>query len=140
MILCCGLDMDLTAKRHYAVRETDAVDHRHPVDFIEPVDDREGDTARLAGALGRLLRWLISGGSLNAIGARVLVLVWMLRPDLIDHQSLASIAKRAKVTRAAANAWACELRDIYGLRSPHGRPDSHREGARRRATAQHREA
>jgi hypothetical protein len=129
--------MDLTPKRHYAVRESDAVDSRHPVDELEPLPDDESDAARLAGALGRLLRWLLSGEKLPLIGARVLVLVWMLRPDLIAHQSLAGIARRAGVTRAAANAWACDLRDVYGLRSPHGRPDGHREGSRKRAIAHH---
>jgi hypothetical protein len=33
--------MDQTAKRHYEVRETDAVDYRHPVDELEPLPEEE---------------------------------------------------------------------------------------------------
>lgn len=121
--------MDLTPQRHYTIRETDAVDTRHPVEEIEPQPERQDEAARLGAALGRLLRWIIEPGALPLVGARAMTLVWLLRPDLLVDKSLAGIARQAGVTRACINAWSVQIRDLYGVRSPYGRSDDHRREA-----------
>lgn len=67
---------------------------------------------------GRLLRWLRHAGSLSALGSRLKLVLYQIRPDWIDGATLRAIGKPKNYTRQAVNKLVNELREtMAGLKS-----------------------
>jgi hypothetical protein len=87
-------------------------------------DARDGftqpDFALLAETLNRLFAYLLHGRANRhidrTIGRRVIAMIWVIRPDLINGTpSLAKIAKRIGVTRAGLSKQAAQFTRAFGL-------------------------
>ena len=109
---------------HFKIREGDAIDDRHPVDHIEPI---ETETSKAAGAMMRLLFWFNKSTVPSHIGARVLVLSVALG---IDDRTWASIANECGVTREAVRLMAKEVEDEFNLRSCNARQKARKPKAK----------
>ncbi len=70
----------------------------------------------LAFALGRLLCWMLDGGSLAKIGQRVEIVAAKLRPDLIEGKTLAEIARRRGHGRTQAAKLGRKFSRTFGIR------------------------
>lgn len=86
--------------------------------------------AELAHALGRLLVWILDGGTLVRMGERALICAYKLRPDLIGGATLASIAKRRGLLRSYANKMSRQFTRTFGIRglNGHAQPNPSRSG------------
>jgi len=121
---------------HCQLRETDAIDDRHPVDFIEPIEPSEPPGAEIIRAI---VHWLSSQKTTDFdltpshMGARVMVLRVALG---FDSQSWADIGRRCDISREGVRLMAKELERNFGLRAVNARSDSAR-AASRRARNQH---
>ena len=111
--------------RTYQIREDDAIDDRHPVEHIEPV---ESETSEAAHAIMRLVFWFNKSTVPSHVGARVLVLSVALG---IDDRTWADIARECDVTREAIRLMAKELENEFNLRSCNARTDSTRRACKR---------
>lgn len=111
--------------RTYQIREDDAIDDRHPVEHIEPV---ESETSEAAHAMMRLVFWFNKSTVPAHVGARVLVLSVALG---IDDRTWADIARECDVTREAIRLMAKELENEFNLRSCNARTDSTRRACKR---------
>lgn len=75
----------------------------------------------LSHALGRLLVWMIDGQRLTRIGERVLIVAYMLRPDLIGGATLEQIAARRGHGRSGAHNLARRFMRTFGVKSINGK-------------------
>ncbi|MEO0797438.1 MAG: hypothetical protein AAFX93_19980 [Verrucomicrobiota bacterium] len=90
-----------------------------PVDHIEPKNEPEREAAAV---VSRLIYWLLSGGSLVSIGARVILLGINLGLEVPGFKNFSDIARRSKLTRAAIQEADEELREMFGVRNINHRP------------------
>lgn len=68
----------------------------------------------LSGRLfGPVLEWLRRGDRVSELGERIMVLFYVLRPDLIGESTLATLGKLSNKTRQAKDKLANCLRDTY---------------------------
>jgi len=81
----------------------------------------------LAHALGRLLAWLLEGKKLPAIGFRVMILAYKIRPDLIGGATLDQIASMRGYGRSAAHNLSRQLEQTFGARGINDRSVSVRK-------------
>jgi len=100
----------------------------HPVDEIEPAP--ESDMVMLADSLGRLIEFICRSGQPGTVGRRMLVVAYLLRPDLVGCRSLAALARGLGMTRAGADKICSEFRDTFGIRSNAMRDERTRERCR----------
>lgn len=75
----------------------------------------------LAYAMGRLLVWMLDGQRLTKIGERVLIVSYMLRPDLIGGATLEEIAARRGHGRSGAHNLARRFMRTFGVKSINGK-------------------
>ena len=106
---------------HYQIRETDAIDTRHPVDFIEPIEQQP---SREAEALLKIIIWMTKVDIPTHIAARVKTLSVSLGAD---SSTWADIARECDVTREAVRLMSKDLEEMFGLRSCNARSDATRE-------------
>ena len=112
---------------HYQIRETDAIDTRHPVDFIEPESDARMGFAE---AQCRLIVWLMTNGDPQKMGARVMVLATALQLTK-DTVNDSDIAKACGVSRSAVSLMCIELEQQFGIKSYNLRPEGTRARCRK---------
>ena len=105
---------------HYPIRESDAIDDRHPVEHIEPEECPRSKTAE---ALMRIMFWFNRSTIPSHIGARVMVLSVALG---IDDSTWADIARECGITREAVRLMAKEIEDEFNLRTANARTDTTR--------------
>ena len=86
---------------------------RHPVDFIEPLPPSQYEM--IFEKFGRLLMWLIAGKSTEQIGTRVLISIFLMRPDLAPAGSLAEIGRQVGIGRAGVDKLANQFRDNFTI-------------------------
>lgn len=99
----------------------EGVTHESPRDLLEQAEVIPEPThAELAHALGRLLVWILDGGTLVRMGERALITAYKLRPDLIGGATLASIAKRRGLLRSYANKMSRQFTRTFGIRGING--------------------
>jgi hypothetical protein len=68
----------------------------------------------LSGRLfGPVLEWLRRGDRTSELGERIMVLFYVLRPDLIGESTLATLGRISNKTRQAKDKLANCLRDTY---------------------------
>lgn len=58
--------------------------------------DPDSDLANLAPPLGRLLGWLSEGKTCEQAGLRVKAILFVVRPDFLERQSLGRMSKTSK--------------------------------------------
>lgn len=101
------------------------MDHRHPVDFIEPI---ESSTSREAEALLHVLLWVNKVDTPSHIAARVKTLLVSLGAD---DSTWVKIAEDCEITREAVRLMSKELEQQFGLRSCNARTDQARASCKR---------
>lgn len=111
----------------YQIREDDAIDDRHPVEHIEPVEDLQ---TKFAEAQCRLVVWMMSDGTPDRIAARVLILATALNLT-INTTTESDIARTCGITRSAVSLMAIELDQQFGIKSYNLRPEGSRERCRK---------
>jgi len=112
--------------RTVPIRETDALDYRHPVDYIEPEIQERSEQAD---ALLAVVFWMMRTGTTAKVqvpahmGARV----WVLAVALgVESLSWAEIGRRCGLSREGVRLMAKELENEFGLRSINARTDQAR--------------
>lgn len=96
--------------------------HEDPRKLLERAEQiAEPTHEELAFALGRLLVWLLDGDRLTKIGERVLIVAYMLRPDLIGGATLEQIAARRGHGRSSAHNLARRFTRTFGVKSINGK-------------------
>jgi hypothetical protein len=121
--------------KHYATGADaeftrDQVDHRHPVDFIEPELNREQLLSHVAEMFGSVLHWASQAKSLVQMGQRMYVMLYVLRPALIEGMTLANIGKQNAVTRQAVDKLITDFRLTFGVTGRTMRSDETRRRCR----------
>lgn len=105
------------------------------LDEIDGCDAREWSRAealeRLTDTMAPVFDWIFSEG-LASGGMRSIVMIYCVRPDLIDGATEATIARQFGVTRQAIGKLVSEFRDRFGLRVPTMRSEETRERCRKR--------
>jgi hypothetical protein len=80
---------------------------------------------------GPVLEWLRRGDRVSELGERIMVLFYILRPDLIGESTLASLGNLSNKTRQAKDKLANCLRDTYcGIKARSMRGDLTRSRCR----------
>jgi hypothetical protein len=62
---------------------------------------------------GPVLEWIRCGNRISELGERIMMLIYVLRPDLVDGNTLAELGKITNKTRQAKDKLANCLRDTY---------------------------
>lgn len=106
----------------YQLRESDAIDRRHPVDHIEPIED---ERTKFADAQCRLVVWLMTSATPASMAARVMVLATALNLT-VGTVTEADIASACGITRSAVSLISIELEDQFGIKSYNLRPEGNR--------------
>jgi len=70
-------------------------DHRHPVDFIEPLPGADDSIQRICGVLGRTFGWVAEGRTIEQKGLRASIVLFCVRADLIGADSLEELGALA---------------------------------------------
>ena len=107
---------------HYEINENDAPIHMHPVDTMEPLKDERRD---LSEVLVRVVAWLITGGKLNHIAARNMILATALQIGQ-DSQSYQDIAVITGLTRSGVQLMAKEFEGQFGIKTYNSRNERNR--------------
>ncbi len=63
-------------------------EHRHPVDFLEPLPNDEGDVQRICEVLSRTFGWVAEGSTVEQKGLRASIVLYCIRADLIGATTL----------------------------------------------------
>ena len=69
-------------------------DHRHPVDFLEPVPSASESVRRTCEVLSRTFGWVAEGGTVEQRGLRATVVLYCVRADLLGTSTLEEIGAR----------------------------------------------
>jgi hypothetical protein len=81
--------------------------------FIAAHPNANGDFALSGRLFGPVLEWLRRGHRGSELGERIMVLFYVLRPDLISNSTLASLGRISNKTRQAKDKLANCLRDHF---------------------------
>jgi hypothetical protein len=101
---------------------------RHPMEDIEPDEDRPGDMRRAAELFHRVLLWMSGGKSLVEAGQRLNVAIYILCPDIIGAQTLEKIGAKSSHTRQNIDKLVMDFRDTFrGQRNHLMKSDKARE-------------
>lgn len=96
-------------------------------DYPDEGDPEPGDShdyALMANAIARLFGGLVDGdvakGFDQTVGRRVIAMIWVVNPELFamdEAPSLAQLAARLGISRAALSAYAAQFSRQFGLRN-----------------------
>lgn len=87
----------------------------HPVDDLEPsVSDR--DLQAVGFALAKILVWCAEAKTIVALGQRFWVFLYIVRPDLINGQTLEQFGSFNNVTRQAMDKLVQQFQDNVGMK------------------------
>lgn len=124
MRTAAGFNEELGPENHHGdPLDTRTVDFDYP-DGGEPEPAAGPDYAALANAISRIFGGLVDGEMGQdfdrTVGRRVIALVWVVNPTLFamdEDPSLAHIASRLGISRAALSAYAAKFSREFGLRN-----------------------
>lgn len=68
---------------------------RHPVDFIEPLPNREASLHLTCEVLSRIFGWISQGSTLEQKGLRASVVLYCVRVDLLGRGNLEELSSEA---------------------------------------------
>jgi hypothetical protein len=92
----------MNAIEHNPIEDTlQHAEHRHPVDFLEPLPSGDESIRRTCEVLSRTFMWVADAGDLEQIGLRATVVLYCVRADLIGGATLEDIGFQAGCTRQA---------------------------------------
>lgn len=95
----------------------EGVTHESPSDILERAEAiPEASHEELAHALGRILAWQLEGRTLAAIGERVMVVAYKLRPDLIRGATIRQIASMRRVKKSFIHKLCTQFTRIFAVR------------------------
>jgi hypothetical protein len=106
---------------------TDNIETRHPVDYIEPELSADEAKRLVAEWFGRVLVWASQASSLVQMGQRLYVILYVLKPALIEGMTLEAIGAQNQVTRQAIDKLVTDFRDTFGVKSHVMRPEQTRK-------------
>ncbi len=104
---------------------------RHPVEDMEPELSANEQLAELGEAFQRVLAWAAESGSIVQMGQRMYVMLYILRPALIEGMTLERIGAQSQVTRAAIDKLVVDFRDTFHVRSRPMKSEETRKRCRR---------
>lgn len=87
----------------------------HPVDDMEPESDSE-DLQAVGRALSKVLVWSAEAKSIVALGQRLWVFLYVVRPDLIEGQTLDQFGSQSNKTRQAVDKVVQEFQDNFNIK------------------------
>jgi hypothetical protein len=90
-----------------------SVDKRAARIFIKANAGANGAMELTGRLFGPVLEWLRRGDRVSELGERIMVLFYVLRPDLIGESTLAALGSVSNKTRQAKDKLANCLRDTY---------------------------
>jgi len=79
-----------------------------------PVKEEPDEIQQLADGLGRILAYLTQTRTLNGMGKRCWAMAYVLRPDLLDGQTLEDIGRQNGVTKQSIEHYVREFRMTFG--------------------------
>jgi hypothetical protein len=92
--------------------------------FLSATSGLNGAMALSGKMYGRVLEWLRRGDRISELGERIMILFYVLRPDLIEGSTLAQLGAISNKTRQAKDKLTNCLRDTYdGLKARTMRAD-----------------
>jgi len=87
----------------------------HPQDDIEPIPESE-DIEAVGRALSKILVWASEAKSIVALGQRLWVFLYVVRPDLIEGQTLDQFGSQSNQTRQAVDKVVQEFQDNFNIK------------------------
>ena len=119
--------------------DADAVDSRHPGDFIDGDFDNNGPSQRelLAEAVRGIIEFLLAGNGPNSGNVRLQCLALHLGVPMSDIDSYSDIARASNSTRSAVQYTGKRIEQEFGLRWNGSRTNSTRDKAALNAYRQH---
>ena len=119
--------------------DADAIDSRHPGDFIDGDFDNNGPSQRelLAEALRGVIEFLLAGNGPNSGNVRLQCLALHLGVPMSDIDSYSDIARASNSTRSAVQYTGRRIEQEFGLRWNGSRTDTTRDKAALSAYRQH---
>ena len=66
-------------------------DHRHPVDFLEPLPSAEDGIQRICEVLSRTFGWVAEASTVEQKGLRASVVLYCVRADLLGAATLGEL-------------------------------------------------
>lgn len=98
-----------------------AIETKNPRGIMEDEEVQREKTIQAAAmeqagfAMGRVLIWILSAGALESVGLRAYVVVYKLRPDLINGMTLDEIAGLRGVGRSFTHKLAKDFTDTFAI-------------------------
>lgn len=83
--------------------------------FAEPLDPRQEARFLALEVICRLFIWMAEGASLEERGVRATVVLYCIRPDLINEATLEEIGHTAGRSRQAVHQLAGSFRETVGM-------------------------
>jgi hypothetical protein len=119
--------------------DADAIDSRHPGDFIDGAHDNDGPSQRelLAEAVRGIIEFLLAGIGDKGGNVRLRTLALHLGVPMADIDSYSDIAKASNSTRSAVQYTGKRIESEFGLRWCGARTDTTRDKAALSAYRQH---
>lgn len=87
----------------------------HPVDEIEPTPE-ETDLESVGRSLAKILVWCAESKSIVGLGQRLWVFLYVVRPDLIEGQTLDQFGALDNKTRQAVDKVVQEFQDNFNTK------------------------
>lgn len=104
------------------------IDHSTPRDILEESEELpEASHDELATVVGRILAWILEGGTLGTVGLRAYILAHKIRPDLIGGMSLDKMAAKLGHGRSSAHKLSKDLSAVFGIRGINDRSETARQ-------------
>ena len=111
---------------------------RHPVEDIEPEPTRSDEIAAAAELLQRVMAWAADARSIVQMGQRMYVMLYVLRPSLIEAMTLEQIGEQSQVTRQAIDKLVISFRDTFDIQSRPMKSNNTRNRCRQAQLNRHR--
>lgn len=122
--------MNNTNGFHDPADSNEASYEAHPQDILEPIEDDPSavwiDFKAFGNVQARIYAWRSLAQDVVGWGYRGWVEVYVMRPDLIQGQTLEMFGDETSVTRQAINKLVLEFRSLTGMRGRNMRSDETR--------------
>lgn len=89
-------------------------DLRHPVDFLEPLPAPEDQLQRICEVLSRTFGWVAEADTVEQKGLRASVVLYCVRADLLDADTLAEIGATVGTPQAVVDELVSDFCDSIG--------------------------
>ena len=97
----------------------------HPIEDIEPATESH-DLQAVGESLSKILVWAAEAKSIVALGQRLWVFLYVVRPDLIEGQTLDQFGSQSNQTRQAIDKVVQEFQDNFNIKGRNMRSEETR--------------